>query len=255
MNRCWAECLGDCSSKISAEHVVTAGTFTDSSVRVKGLPWCLDKFKTVGLESFVRKVLCRQHNSLLSPVDDAAIGLRDALCGIAALSKERNRTKPQVWPVKSFVVDGFGVERWCLKTLMTLAFGGKVPIGEGDGRPGLPPSELVEIAFGFRNFQPGRAGLYWVGNAGEEVNVMEGAVISTFSNKDNRLGGARFWFWGLNLLLLLTTVGPPGPFSFTSADGKRTVYPGTIYHPQSLNIGVHRIPSHVLEFSWSARNG
>jgi hypothetical protein len=46
-----------------------------------------------------------------------------------------------------------------------------------------PASDLVEIAFGLRDFRVGRAGLCWIGGAGEEVNVMEGVVISTFSNK------------------------------------------------------------------------
>jgi hypothetical protein len=200
-------------------------------------------------------VLCLYHNSLLSPADGAAIELCEAICGIAALSEERKRIKPEAWAVKSFVVNGFGIERWCLKTLITLAFGGKSPIGEGDAPPGIPPSDLVEIAFGLRDFRAGRAGLYWIGGAGDEVNVMEGVVISTFCNKSDRLAGARFWFWGLNLLILLTTVGPPGPFSFTSADGKHTVHPSTTYRPHRLNIGVHSIPSHVLEFSWSASSG
>jgi hypothetical protein len=159
LKQCWAQCLGDCSEKISAEHVVTAGTFTETSVRVKGLPWCLDEFKTIGLESLVRNVLCTHHNSRLSAVDEAAIRLRDALCGIAALSEARKKLAPQAWSIETFTANGFGIERWCLKTLLTIAFGGKVPIGDGDARPGMPPQELVEIAFGLRSFQPPRAGL------------------------------------------------------------------------------------------------
>jgi hypothetical protein len=214
----------------------------------------LDEFKTIGLESFVRKVLCDHHNSRLSPVDAAAIELRDALCEIAALSEARKKLKLQVWPVKTFSANGFGIERWCLKTLIALAFGGKVPIGNGDPRPGVPPPDLVEIAFGLRSFQPPRAGVYWMGSAGEEVSVTEGVVISTFSNHSNRLAGARFWFWGLNLLLVLTNDGPAGPFSFTSIDGTRTVHPSTTYRPQRLNIGVHDIPSHILQFDWTSKN-
>jgi hypothetical protein len=251
---CWAQCLGDCSARISGEHVVTAGTFTETSIRVKGLPWCLDEFKTIRLESFVRKVLCEHHNSRLSPVDAAAIKLRDALCEIAALSEARKKLTPQVWPVKTFVADGYGIERWCLKTLIALAFGGKVTIGNGDARPGVPPPGLVEIAYGLRSFQPPRAGLYWMGSAGEEVNVTEGVVISTFSNPSKRLAGARFWFWDLNLLLVLDNDGPTGPFSFTSIDGSRTVHPSTTYRPQRLHIGVHDLPSHILQFDWPRKN-
>lgn len=38
MGRCWASCLGDCSDKISGEHVITAGIHLSETMKVKGLP-------------------------------------------------------------------------------------------------------------------------------------------------------------------------------------------------------------------------
>jgi hypothetical protein len=249
MGTCWAACLGDCSDKISGEHIITDGVFLVDTVKVKGFSWCLDDFKTIGLASFVKNVLCTAHNSRLSEADVGAIQLRKALCDSASLSEVRKKMQPHNWPVERFSVNGFALERWCLKTLITIAFGGQAPIGNGDSLPGEPSRALVETAFGLKQFQPQRAGLHWIGDVGEVINVDEGVVVTTFSGQANRLEGARFWFWGLNLLLILND-GPAGPFSFTSLDGIETVQPTTRHHPRALNISVHDHLSHILEFVW-----
>lgn len=249
MPACWAASLGDCSDKISGEHIITDGTFLADAVKVRGLPWCPDEFKTIGLQRLVRNVLCTNHNSRLSEADIAAIQLRRALCDLAELSEERKRMQPQDWPFRKFFVDGFALERWCLKTLITIAFRGEFPIGDGESLPGQPSRTLVETAFGLRQFQLQGAGLYWMGQGGDEVNVTEGVVVTTFTNQGKLLAGARFGFWGLDLLLMLNG-GPQGQFCFTSADGKQTIHPKCWYRPSRLNCSVHGHPSHALEFAW-----
>ena len=249
MRTCWASCLGDCSDKISGEHIITNGAFLTDAVKVKGLPWCVDEFKEIGLASLVKKVLCTNHNSRLSEADAGAIQLRKALCDVADLSESRKRMPPQDWPPEKFCVNGFALERWCLKTLITIAFDGKIPIGDGGSSSGETPRALVEIAFGLRQFQQSRTGLYWIGQGGDEVNVSEGVEVVTFSNSANRLAGARFWFWGLELLLMVCD-GPAGQFSFTSVDGKQTIQPKTWYRPGAINFDVNGHRSHSLKFDW-----
>jgi hypothetical protein len=249
MRTCWAALLGNCSDKISGEHILTEGIFLADGINVKGLPWCLDEFKTIGISSLVKKVLCTEHNSQLSDTDVAAIQLRKALCDVTGLSEARKLRPPQNWPVETFTVNGFALERWCLKTLITIAFGGPVPIGE-TSRPGEPSGELIEIAFGLRKFQPPRGGLYWMGGIGDVVNTVEGVEVMTFTNYRKCIEGARFRFWGLNLLLVLSDGPVAGPFSFTSLDGKQTVQTKTLYRPRRLHIHVHDRLSHFLEFVW-----
>jgi hypothetical protein len=58
MDKCWAACLGDCSDKMSREHVITEGVFLSDDIKVKGLPWCRDDFTVIGLTNLVRKNLC-----------------------------------------------------------------------------------------------------------------------------------------------------------------------------------------------------
>ncbi len=248
MRACWATCLGDCSDKISGEHIITDAVFLVDAVKVMGLPWCLDDFKTIGLASVVKNVLCEAHNSRLSEADVAAVQVRKALCDVASLSEARNKAQPQAWAIETFSVSGYALERWCLKTLIGIAFGGELPIGNGNSEPGKPSRGLVEIAFGLRRFQP-RAGLYWIGDAGTQVRVNDGVTVTTFVSPANRLEGARFWFWGLELLLMLSD-GPTGPFSFSSPDGKTTIQPKVWYRPPGLNFDVHGHRSHRLEFAW-----
>lgn len=249
MRRCWASCLGDCSEKLSGEHIITNGAFLTDTVKVKGLPWCVGEFKEIGLASLVKNVLCTNHNSRLSDADAGAVQLRKALCDVADLSELRKRMPPQDWPVKKFSVNGFALERWCLKTLITIAFDRKLPIGDGDSPPGEPPCALVETAFGLKQFLPLRTGLYWMGQGGDEVRVLEGVEVTAFSYPAYRLAGARFWFWGLELLLMVGD-GPPGQFIFTSADGKQTIQPKTWYRPGAINFDVKGRRSHSLEFIW-----
>src|ERR1700722_8733749 len=107
------------------------------------------------------------HNSQLSDSDDAAIGLRQALCDAAALSEERKLLPPQDWAVQKFSVDGVALERWCLKTLITITAYGEMPIGSESLEIGKPSRSLVETAFGRKTFQPPRAGLHWAGEIGD----------------------------------------------------------------------------------------
>jgi hypothetical protein len=44
---------------------------------------------------------------------------------------------------------------------------------------------LVQTAFGLRQFQPPRAGLHWIRDVGELLNVADGVVVTTFSNHAN----------------------------------------------------------------------
>jgi hypothetical protein len=156
---------------------------------------------------------------------------------------------PQAWEMKSFTTSGVMLERWCLKTLITIAFDGPAPIGNGDTGPGKVPCTLVRKAFGLEAFPPPRAGLYWMGEVGDSIDVSEGIVITTFSNQIGRLGGARFRFWGLTLLLVLDD-GPAGPFSFKSVSGDQDIQANALRHPRSLGMGVHGQNSHSLDFLW-----
>jgi len=249
MRECWAACLGNCSDKISGEHIITDAVFPADIVTVKGLPWCKDEFKRIGLASLVKNVLCTEHNSGLSEADVGAVQLRKALCDVTELSETRKLMNGQDWPVKKFTVNGLAIERWCLKTLITITFGGTVRIRESS-QCGVPSCELVETAFGLRRFQPPRAGLYWIGEVGDTVTTVERVEVMTFTNHMDSIEGARFRFWGFNLLLVLSDGPTANSFGFTSLDSKETTQLKALYRPRKLNVHVHDRVSHILEFVW-----
>ena len=97
MKKCWAVSLGDCSDKISGEHILTAGMFPGDTVHVRGLSWCPDKPKEIGLASLVKNVLCTAHNSRLSPVDEAGIHTFDTIREFIRLGQARSNVALRRW--------------------------------------------------------------------------------------------------------------------------------------------------------------
>src|SRR6266581_2523260 len=120
MNDCWAACLGDCSDKISREHIITAGLFPDDKIIVQGLPWCRNERKEIGLAALTKKNLCTKHNSNLSVVDDAGISSMNVLREATQLTNLRIRHKITRPRIMRFQIDGRALERWFLKTFINI---------------------------------------------------------------------------------------------------------------------------------------
>ncbi len=72
MNRCRASSLGDCEGPLSDEHSVSGGLFDDPLLKVSGFDWCNGAVKEIPRARLVQRILCREHNGRLSPLDKAA---------------------------------------------------------------------------------------------------------------------------------------------------------------------------------------
>jgi hypothetical protein len=88
--KCWAMSLGDCSGGQSAEHLVSNVVFSGGSVEVTGKIWNARQPLTIGQKAFTANILCRGHNSRLSPVDTAE-GKATKAIGDFIGSQERRR--------------------------------------------------------------------------------------------------------------------------------------------------------------------
>lgn len=75
---CWARAVSTCSKEMSGEHLVSKALFPDS-VNIQGFKWCHDRPKAIGINSLTANVLCRDHNSELSDLDNAALRAWEAL--------------------------------------------------------------------------------------------------------------------------------------------------------------------------------
>jgi hypothetical protein len=244
MRECWANSLGGCSETISGEHLVSRGLFDTGGVIVQGLPWCRNEPKTIGLSSLVKNTLCREHNSRLSEADESAKKLRDQLrvmAGSLADEPVADSHQPSAGDI-----NGYSIERWCAKTIVNFASGTVTKIGNSWHR-GKPSRSLTEIIFAQRQFQP-QAGLYWVGEPGENIVVDDGVRVMFFSDGESRVQGARFTLFGFTLLLRLTK-GNPGPLSLRDGTGGVS-YPKLLYRPRHFGVKNLLNSTHALQFSW-----
>src|SRR5690348_538201 len=152
MESCWASCLGNCSNKLSREHLVSKSLFLSESIRVQGFPWCKDDPVDIGISGLTSKILCELHNNDLSPYDQSGAQAFATFRESMRLDNVRRNMEPRRWNVKKFRIDGPGLERWCLKTLINLSCNGTLPIGRDSQVVGRPSERLVRVAFGLESF-------------------------------------------------------------------------------------------------------
>lgn len=145
MPSCWANSLGGCD-KSSGEHVFSNSIFKagcSCPVLIEGVKRVRQGQATRGAEK--SNILCRHHNSLLSPLDET-IGQ------VARFQAEANEESFQ----GTLIVEGELLERWLLKTVVNVAAAGWL------GQLKWAPSEdVVQAIFGLAPLPP-RIGLYSV---------------------------------------------------------------------------------------------
>jgi hypothetical protein len=242
MNSCWANSIGGCSSKISGEHVVSKSIFVDNKLTISGVPWLSGETKVLPKSVLEAKVLCTTHNSALSKLDTAAMELSDALRQLIAPEDQK----------LSITIDGWLIERWCVKLgagLMASGWsnGGKVKI----------PIELVEIAFGSKQFT-NQMGLYVVTNhSGIDPNTdhIQWNILLDSSNGSD-VCGIIITFRDL-IFILFTRAG--NPERLIQSLGRSEFYDFTnvklTYRPKNFQVTVHHEESNTdseldITFEW-----
>jgi hypothetical protein len=219
MHTCWAACLGNCSRKKSKEHIVSKSVFIGDELKIRGFPWCRQTPQLLPKESLESNILCCKHNKDLShAVDPAGINAFRVFRKVAELSEQRARAVKNsgiVLPEQvKYTIDGPNLERWFLKTLINIVIVGKekVPIGSNRGNAGEPSQELVEIAFGRKQFVDG-AGIYFFSHAeltwdpnGEGVTCIPQILADPTGE---HIVAGEFWFYGCPFFLNLMPVKIP----------------------------------------------
>jgi hypothetical protein len=142
---CWARALGECSDKISGEHIITA------AIHESGKSFSIDRDDGSSLRmtrgNFTAKMLCTTHNSKLSIADNEAVKLHEALKSIHSLPKGRQF---------HVVIDADRFESWLTKTMINSVVSGISNIARSTPRRQAPVEKrLIEIAFGQRAFTNG----------------------------------------------------------------------------------------------------
>jgi len=214
---------------------------------VQGFSWCADAPKEIGIANLTAKILCRKHNSELSPVDSSAGDSFASLREAGRLKNVRGAMKPTWWTVKKYVLDGALLERWFLKTLVNIAFDGKYPIGSDANDPGRPSERLVRIAYGLESFK-GEAGMYTMSRVGMEITLEDRVSFSPIMARARHgeyVVAGIFVFGGFQFLLYLE---PEGPQDLTGIYFKGQHLRGTSLMFQTLtaNIKIGKHLSHLV---------
>lgn len=249
MNECWAECLGDCSGKMSREHIFSEGVHFSDQINVQGFSWCLEKPVSVGLTNLTRKILCTKHNNELAIADSAATSAIKAFEEAIKLNNFRTRYRKTDWSRKDFTINGYELESWFLKTLINITFKSEKLIGSRATQPGTPPKELVEIAFQRRRFEP-PAGLYTIPSAGE-TSALDGRIrVTVMSRHEPATLGAVFLFSGLRYFLYLNKDLRPGPENFRSHNDPVVSQTPFLYRLRKVKFPVHGRVSITISIRW-----
>ncbi len=254
MGRCWAKCLGNCSGKISGEHIITKGLFDGKSIGVRGLPWCREEHKFISKDAYTANILCRKHNSDLSPVDDAAIHAMNTFRTVMKVHQQRKvLLEERLWAgrfdLHEYTISGDGLERWLLKTLinMEMVGGQGLPIGAPGGKHREPPCELVGVALGLRRFE-NREGLYLAAVEGQAVQTAERVHYVSLikeSSQGNFVAAGEFLFYGMRFFLCLEPDGLPR--AIRTDDGELKL----LHHVAGINVELNGLPSQRIMFTWA----
>src|SRR5688572_31620559 len=105
MQSCWATHLGDCSRKITREHLVSKSLFLNEAIEVYGFPWLNGKKRVIGLSSLVSKNLCKKHNNDLSDVDTAGVQAFDAFRKMRHSANLPEQLTPAPRPIEQYHVN------------------------------------------------------------------------------------------------------------------------------------------------------
>lgn len=222
---------------MSAEHLISKSVFTEKTIFVSGFPWCKDAEHRVGVNALQQRILCRKHNSELSPADEAGkLACRAFEAGHAA--------EP---------LDGLLLERWLLKTAINLSLHSDLHLGIGmtDSKPGWPSPYLTAVAFGELPFSA-MMGAYFLFPAGRFMHRV-GEMFFAPLHRDGCIVGFLFGLFGQYVFLNVFPGNTPPCIS--------DLVPGLLpeplgsaklaYRPQSILISAGDDNFRRIEIQWS----
>jgi hypothetical protein len=248
---CWAALIGGCKGRLSREHLVSDGLLAGPTVVAIGFSWCKDTPVEVGLASLTAKHLCRQHNSDLSPVDQAGIDAFQAFRDYAILATERDKQRSRKWKLRRFEADGPLLERWFLRTGINLSL---VQQTQNDWHltgehVQSVPELLVKAAFGLDHLKK-PMGLYVGGNIGENIAFTDSVSFAPVLGSDGDILGFAFTFQGLRFLLWAATISVPDPLVLPNTTEPAWARSSHHRHAGYLRARIGGYLSHYFDVLW-----
>lgn len=192
MESCWAHELSPCGGGMSREHYFTRGLFPDGAT-LRGASWCPDQERNLPSSALVTTILCRDHNSQLNELDQAAIDAWELCDDLERMREIRNARPSNRWSPRWYTIDGLKFERWCFKVMTNLLFSGNYRAAEPEWRPDL---RLVRRIFGIEPFAEG-CGVGVLATVGEDVENTKRLSFDMAVDGTGQQVGAILHFRGL----------------------------------------------------------
>jgi hypothetical protein len=234
---------------MSREHTVSKAVLPEGDIWVDGAHWCPEP-KLINIADFARKILCTEHNNRLSGLADVgAVEMQKSFREAQRLQDFRSKYRRQNWTRKQFVIPARKLERWFLKTLINFSYRGPKRIGRDASSTGEPSPELVEIAFGLRDFeQP--AGLYTIAIVGDTTPIDNSFRFISLTGKHDYINAGIFHFGGLKTLLYLDDDTAPVATNFLGHKYPEILNAQFMYHLYSVKFELEGRLSHSVDFDW-----
>lgn len=198
VEKCYMRELHSCGGGISGEHLISKSVIlvlkADGDFSVSGLPWLPEgEAKVLAPNNLTANCLCVDHNSALSPLDDAARYFFAALK--LCLDREADAMR--------YIISGHDVERWLLKTIKAFGVSGNLARGQqrlsGAFASDIQVLEMLDNPAKW----PGGAGLYCVMNAGDLTHNHNRFQLAPYMNTRDELNGLGVNIMGLDFVLML----------------------------------------------------
>jgi hypothetical protein len=253
MGNCWASAFGPCSSKLSREHLISQGLWSGDVIDVVGLPWCKHQAKRVGLANLTARILCKDHNSALSPVDEQGKRAFEIFRDCDLRTKALQRDPDRKFRKLEFFVKGPEFERWILKTLINIAcVGSSKHLRWRDSRAPInsPPEDLLNVVFGKAIFRNPK-GLYAAHTPGQPERCWETVFISPLIHNQVSISGALLEFRGFRFVFNLSETPLPQIFELPDAPPEWR-FNCLNYRPISFKFTHQGRTAHSVVFRWPA---
>jgi hypothetical protein len=202
-DNCFMNWTTDCLPGISGEHFVSASVLRvvgNKHVEVNGPPWLRGGSKALPIKGLVANILCKRHNSAMSPLDTVAGKFFEAVRWIYDdLGNQKTLSRKRHW----FLFSGQELELWFVKTAFGLYYSGNV--GK-DGKKlsdtqGINPT-MLKALHGGQIVPP--CGLHVLKDRkGHSAYRNTLSFQSLSSDQNERMIGLRLSFMGLEATILV----------------------------------------------------
>ncbi|EKG9666007.1 hypothetical protein O5P97_004888, partial [Vibrio parahaemolyticus] len=231
--KCFLKGRGGCSDIITREHYISHKLLNiinqdGKSVDITGLHWIpKDKLKGIGKANLVSNILCKEHNSNLSPLDSHVGRFVEAIHRIdkGLLANDKGSL--------CFEFDGRAIEQWLIKTLVGLVESKNIKAR--DGTDYIYSDKCIKLLCEPRVKWPKGWGLYVQVPDGHIHHANSFELIPMYSETDLCIRGIKVKFNGFSMVLVIGFPSDPSKLG--------------LYRPMELQFKKDSI-THKIKLNW-----